>query len=113
MQIEASRKLNFSANQTMRTAQRLYEGIEINGEPTGLITYMRTDSVTMSNEAINEIRKYINNQIGKEYLPQEPRIYKSKAKNTQEAHECIRPTNVNLTQNKIKNILNKYEYKIY
>ena len=113
MQIEASRKLNFSANQTMRTAQRLYEGTEINGEPTGLITYMRTDSVTMSNEAINEIRKYINNQIGKEYLPQEPRIYKSKAKNTQEAHECIRPTDVNLIPNKIKNILNKDEYKLY
>ena len=65
---------------------------------------MRTDSVIMSNVAINEIRKYIGNEIGKDYLPSEPRVFKSKAKNAQEAHECIRPTNVNLTPNKIKKI---------
>ena len=79
----------------MRTAQKLYEGTEINGEPTGLITYMRTDSVVMSKLAINEIRTFVENNLGKEYIPKEPRIYKSKAKNAQEAHECIRPTNIN------------------
>lgn len=113
MQIEASRKINFSANQTMRTAQKLYEGIEINGEPTGLITYMRTDSVIMSKGAVNEIRKFISSDIGKEYLPSEPRIYKSKIKNSQEAHECIRPTNVNLLPDKVKKLLNADEYKLY
>ena len=113
LQIESSRKLNFSANQTMRLAQRLYEGIEINGEPTGLITYMRTDSVVMSNEAINEIRRYIGINIGKEYVPEQPRIYKSKAKNAQEAHECIRPTNINLSPQKIKQLLNADECKLY
>lgn len=113
LQIESSRKLNFSANQTMRLAQRLYEGIEINGEPTGLITYMRTDSVVMSSEAINEVRRYIGKNIGKEYVPEQPRIYKSKAKNAQEAHECIRPTNINFSPQKIKQLLNADEYKLY
>ncbi len=93
MQIESSRKLGLSASQTMRTAQRLYEGTEINGDTTGLITYMRTDSVIMSNDAINQVRGFVNENYGAEYLPDSPRIYKSKAKNAQEAHECIRPTN--------------------
>ena len=113
MQIEASRKFGFSANQTMRTAQRLYEGIEIDGEPIGLITYLRTDSVIMSNQSINEVRKYIDTTIGKEFLPTEARIYKSKAKNAQEAHECIRPTNISLTPEKLKKLLNIDEYKLY
>ena len=113
MQIEASRKLGFSANQTMRTAQKLYEGTEIEGEPTGLITYMRTDSVIMSNAAIGEVREYIKENIGKEYLPFEPRIYKSKSKNAQEAHECIRPTNISLFPDKIKKLLNADEFKLY
>ena len=113
MQIEANRKLGFSANQTMRTAQKLYEGTEIDGEPTGLITYMRTDSVTMSKQAISEIRLYVENNLGKDYLPSEPRIYKSKAKNAQEAHECVRPTNVSLSPDKLKKILNADEYKLY
>ncbi len=104
MQIEASRKLGFSANHTMRTAQRLYEGIEIDGEPIGLITYMRTDSVIMSKTAISEVRSYVEENIGKVYLPKEPRIYKSKTKNAQEAHECVRPTNISLSPEKIKNI---------
>jgi Topoisomerase IA len=91
MQIESSRKLGLSANQTMRTAQKLYEGAEIKGETTGLITYMRTDSVVMSNEAINQIRSFVNENYGVNYLPDSPRVYKSKAKNAQEAHECIRP----------------------
>ncbi len=113
MQIEASRKLGFSANQTMRVAQKLYEGTEINGEPTGLITYIRTDSVVMSNDAIKEIRNYVIDKIGKDYLPEEPRIYKSKAKNAQEAHECIRPTDITLEPKKIKSLLKVDEYKLY
>ena len=113
MQIEVSRKLGFSASKTMHTAQKLYEGIEIDGEPTGLITYMRTDSVVMSSTAINEVRNYVEKNIGKEYLPNEPRIYKSKAKNAQEAHECIRPTNINLSPEKLKKYLNIHEFKLY
>ena len=113
LQIEASRKLGFSANQTMRTAQKLYEGTTIDGETTGLITYMRTDSVIMANSAIEEVREYVKNNIGKEYLPTEPRIYKSKAKNAQEAHECIRPTIIALSPQKIKNSLNSDEFKLY
>ncbi|PPR46897.1 MAG: hypothetical protein CFH19_00846, partial [Alphaproteobacteria bacterium MarineAlpha5_Bin9] len=113
LQIESSRKLNFSANQTMRLAQKLYEGTEIEGEPTGLITYMRTDSVTMSQDAIDKIRDYVTKNLGKSYLPNEKRLYKSKAKNAQEAHECIRPTNIYLTPNKIKKLLNIDEFKLY
>jgi len=113
MQIESSRKLGLSANQTMRTAQKLYEGTEINGETTGLITYMRTDSVVMSNEAISQIRNFVTNNYGANYLPDSPRIYKSKAKNAQEAHECIRPTNINLTPKDIKQYITAEEYKLY
>jgi DNA topoisomerase-1 len=113
MQIEASRKLGFSANHTMRTAQKLYEGIEIDGEPTGLITYMRTDSVIMSKTAISDVRSYVEENIGKEYLPKEPRFFKSKTKNAQEAHECVRPTNISLSPEKIKKYLNQDEFKLY
>ena len=113
MQIESSRKLGLSASQTMRTAQKLYEGTEINGETTGLITYMRTDSVIMSNEAINQVRNFVSENYGNEYLPDAPRVYKSKAKNAQEAHECIRPTNINLTPKNIKQYITGEEYKLY
>ena len=113
MQIESSRKLGLSANQTMRTAQKLYEGTEIKGETTGLITYMRTDSVVMSNEAINQIRNFVTDKYGSNYLPENPKIYKSKAKNAQEAHECIRPTNIDLTPNDIKQFITGEEYKLY
>jgi len=113
MQIEASRKLGFSANQTMRTAQKLYEGTEIDGEPTGLITYMRTDSVIMSKDAIKEVRNYVIKNLGNNYIPYEPKIYKSKAKNAQEAHECIRPTNIELNPELIKKYLNSDELKLY
>ena len=113
MQIESSRKLGLSASQTMRTAQRLYEGTEINGDTTGLITYMRTDSVIMSNDAINQVRGFVNENYGAEYLPDSPRIYKSKAKNAQEAHECIRPTNINLTPKDIKKYITGEEFKLY
>lgn len=94
LQQEASRKLGFGASRTMRTAQKLYEGILINGELTGLITYMRTDSVNLSKEALKDIRKYINDVYGNNYLPREERLYKTKTKNAQEAHEAIRPTSI-------------------
>lgn len=94
LQQEASRKLRLSATQTMRTAQRLYEGVDIGGETVGLITYMRTDSFTMAGEAIAGARRLIDNDYGKDYLPDSPRAYKTKAKNAQEAHEAIRPTDM-------------------
>ncbi|MCF6292435.1 MAG: type I DNA topoisomerase [Robiginitomaculum sp.] len=92
LQQEASRKLGFAASQTMRAAQRLYEGINIGGETVGLITYMRTDSVQMAPEGVSEARDIIAKRFGSEYVPEKPRYYKSKAKNAQEAHEAIRPT---------------------
>ncbi len=94
LQQEASRKLGFSAKQTMQVAQRLYEGVEIDGEVTGLITYMRTDGVTIIAEAIEDIRGLIEQDYSKRYLPPFIREYKVKAKNAQEAHEAIRPTDV-------------------
>jgi len=92
LQQEASRKLGFNAARTMRTAQRLYEGIDIGGETTGLITYMRTDGVDMAPEAIRDARAMIEQSFGADYAPPSPRVYKSKTKNAQEAHESIRPT---------------------
>ncbi len=94
LQQEASRKLGFSAKQTMNVAQRLYEGVDIGGEVTGLITYMRTDGVTIIPEAINSIRGLIEQDYSRRYLPPFIREYKVKAKNAQEAHEAIRPTDV-------------------
>lgn len=94
LQQEASRKLGFGASRTMKLAQRLYEGVDIGGETVGLITYMRTDSVTLSQEAIGATRRLIERDFGKPYLPDSPRIYKTKAKNAQEAHEAIRPTDL-------------------
>lgn len=92
LQQEASRKLGFDAARTMRTAQRLYEGVEIGGETVGLITYMRTDGVSMDGGAIAEARGVVKNEYGADYVPEVPRKYSSKAKNAQEAHEAIRPT---------------------
>jgi DNA topoisomerase-1 len=94
LQQEASRKLRFSAKRTMQVAQRLYEGINIGGETVGLITYMRTDGVQMAGEAVASCRRLIENDYGAGYLPEAPRVYKSKAKNAQEAHEAIRPTDL-------------------
>ncbi len=94
LQQEASRKLGFGAQRTMRLAQNLYEGIDIGGETVGLITYMRTDSVVLAKVAVDSIRALIGRQFGKDYVPAEPRAYKSTAKNAQEAHEAIRPTDV-------------------
>jgi DNA topoisomerase-1 len=94
LQQEASRKLRFAASQTMRIAQKLYEGIDIGGETAGLITYMRTDSVNLSNEALGQARDLIAKRYSAPYLPDKPRTFANKAKNAQEAHECIRPTDM-------------------
>ena len=94
MQQEASRKLGFAPAHTMRLAQQLYEGIDIGGETVGLITYMRTDGVDMDGEAVNAIRRMIGKDYGADYVPDAPRKYQTKAKNAQEAHEAIRPTDV-------------------
>lgn len=113
LQQEASRKLGFTGQKTMRVAQNLYEGVEISGiGSTGLITYMRTDSLRISDEARNAGNKYILSKYGEKYLPKSPRIYKSKA-NIQDAHEAIRPTNVNLTPDAVKSSLTTDQYKIY
>ena len=97
LQQEASRKLGMGAQATMRCAQQLYEGVELDGETTGLITYMRTDGVQMAREAILAIRDHVGAAYGPDYLPAAPREYSSKAKNAQEAHEAIRPTDVSRT----------------
>ncbi|MGD9019953.1 MAG: type I DNA topoisomerase, partial [Desulfuromonadales bacterium] len=94
LQQEANRKLGMSARKTMSLAQKLYEGVDIGDGPVGLITYMRTDSVTLSSTAIDEARQVIAERFGKDYVPAKPRVYKSKAKNAQEAHEAIRPTSL-------------------
>lgn len=114
LQQEASRKFGFSAKQTMMLAQRLYEGIELGSQGSvGLITYMRTDSLNLSNYSLDNIREYINNEIGKDYLPDQAKFYKTKSKGAQEAHEAIRPTNINNTPKKIKNYLEPRQYKLY
>src|SRR5690348_5970761 len=94
LQQEASRKLGFGATRTMQIAQRLYEGIDLDGDTVGLITYMRTDGVTLAAEAIAGARERIGNEFGGRHLPPEPRVYRSQAKNAQEAHEAIRPTDM-------------------
>lgn len=113
LQQEASRKLRFSATKTMRTAQKLYEGVDLGGETVGLITYMRTDGVTLSGEAIGQARKLIENKFGEKYLPESPRAYKSKVKNAQEAHEAIRPTDIFKTPDSVSEYLNEDEAKLY
>ncbi|TNF36349.1 MAG: DNA topoisomerase I [Gammaproteobacteria bacterium] len=113
LQQEASRKLRFSAQRTMRTAQQLYEGIDIGGETVGLITYMRTDSLTLAQDALNEIRGFIQERYGKDNLPEEARIYKTKSKNAQEAHEAIRPTSVQHLPDAIKSHLTPDQHKLY
>jgi DNA topoisomerase I len=113
LQQEASRKLGFGASHTMRIAQRLYEGIDIDGETIGIITYMRTDGVTLAQDAIEASRKLIAEQYGKEFLPDAPRIYKSTAKNAQEAHEAIRPTDLFRRPDKIRRHLRDDEAALY
>ena len=114
LQQEAARKLGFTAQRTMMTAQRLYEGIDAGEEgAVGLITYMRTDSVTLASEALDEIRALIRERYGAENLPDEIRVYKTKAKNAQEAHEAIRPTSVMRTPDSLKQSLNTDQHKLY
>ncbi|MEX2617615.1 MAG: type I DNA topoisomerase [Alphaproteobacteria bacterium] len=113
LQQEASRKLGFGTSRTMQLAQRLYEGIEINGETTGLITYMRTDSVTLSGEAIGASRKLIAQDYGDAYVPAKPRVYTTKAKNAQEAHEAIRPTDMFRRPAQMARLLDEQQLKLY
>lgn len=113
LQQEAVRKLGFSAQRTMRTAQQLYEGIDIGDGAQGLITYMRTDSVNLANEAVTEIRNYIQEKYGSQNLPETPAIYKTKSKNAQEAHEAIRPTSVYIVPDEIKDKLTADQFKLY
>jgi len=113
LQQEASRKLGFSTQRTMRVAQQLYEGMDVGEGATGLITYMRTDSVTLANEALTEIRALISERYGADTLPSEPRTYKTKAKNAQEAHEAIRPTMAHWIPETVKHALTPDQYKLY
>ena len=114
LQQEASRKLGFNTQRTMRTAQRLYEGIELPGEGNvGLITYMRTDSVTLAEVAVNEIRDVIAERYGKQNVPEEPRQFKTKAKNAQEAHEAVRPTSVARHPDDLKGVLEDDQFRLY
>ncbi len=113
LQQEAARKLGFSATRTMRTAQQLYEGVEIGGETVGLITYMRTDGVQMAAEAVTAIRSHIAATSGKPYVPDAPRLYQSRAKNAQEAHEAVRPTDVSRTPEDVARALSEDQRRLY
>ncbi len=113
LQQDASHKLGFSVKKTMQVAQGLYEGVEIAGEEKALITYMRTDGVTISDEALNQIRDYISKAFDQDHVPNKPNVYKTKTKNAQEAHEAIRPIQADLNPNQLKNHLNQDQYKLY
>jgi DNA topoisomerase-1 len=113
LQQEASRKLGFSTKKTMQIAQQLYEGVDIGSGSTGLISYMRTDSVNLSQDALDEMRQFIATEYGQDALPEEARFYKTKSKNAQEAHEAIRPTSSVRTPDSIKNFLSADQYKLY
>ena len=114
LQQVASSRLGFGASRTMQIAQRLYQGIEMNGETIGLITYMRTDGTNLSADVISDFRDFINNEYGKEYLPQNPLNYSGKkAKNAQEAHEAIRPTDIIRTPDSVKKYLSPDQQKLY
>lgn len=113
LQQEASRKLGFQSRRTMKVAQELYEGVEIEGMgATGLITYMRTDSLRVSNVAIDEVTQYISSEFGSDYLPEKPRFFKSRS-NAQDGHEAIRPSMPSLAPDKIKSSLTSDQYKLY
>lgn len=113
LQQEASRKLGLAAARTMQIAQRLYEGIEIGGETVGLITYMRTDGVQMAPEAIGAVRSQIGRQFGDRYLAPSPRMYQTKAKNAQEAHEAIRPTDMSRTPESVVRYIDPEQARLY
>jgi len=113
LQQAAANRLGFAAKRTMRTAQQLYEGIDLGSMGTlGLITYMRTDSTHLSPEALGEVRKYIANNIGQNYLPEKANFYSS-GKNAQQAHEAIRPTDVDIVPQQIKDLLSDEQFKLY
>lgn len=113
LQQEAARKLGFTTKKTMQIAQQLYEGVSIGGESTGLITYMRTDSVNLAEEAVGDIRQLIEQRYGKQNVPSKPNVYKTKSKNAQEAHEAIRPSLVSKIPEEINGSLSKDQYKLY
>jgi DNA topoisomerase-1 len=114
LQQDAARRLGFTAQRTMRCAQQLYEGIDLPSEgAVGLITYMRTDSVVIAAEAIASFRDYLAKVYGKDSIPEQPNFYKSKSKNSQEAHEAIRPTDCARTPESLKNVLTAEQYKLY
>ena len=113
LQQEASRKLGFGASKTMRAAQKLYEGVELGGETVGLITYMRTDGVQLSQEAVEGARRLVEAEFGASYIPKSPRFYKSKQKNAQEAHEAIRPTDPGRRPATLRPYLDADELKLY
>lgn len=113
LQQEASRKLGFGAQRTMRIAQQLYEGVEIDGDLEGMITYMRTDSVSLASEAIDEIRTLIVERYGEDNLPKSAQVYKNKSKNAQEAHEAIRPTSALRSPANVEATLTAEQFKLY
>jgi DNA topoisomerase-1 len=113
LQQEAVRKLGMTSDRTMRTAQSLYEGVDIGGQTVGLITYMRTDSLNLANEAVAEIRGYIGDNFSADYLPSKQPTYKSKSKNAQEAHEAIRPTSISRTPDSVREHLNIDQMRLY
>jgi DNA topoisomerase-1 len=113
LQQEAARKLGFTAQRTMRVAQQLYEGVDIGGGAVGLITYMRTDSVNLADEAVAELRSFIGERYGADQMPKSPRRFKTKAKNAQEAHEAIRPTSAQNSPEQIGGHLDRDQLKLY
>jgi DNA topoisomerase I len=113
LQQEAVRKLGFTTNRAMRIAQQLYEGIDVGGGTVGLITYMRTDSLSLANEAITQIRDHVKNNFDADYLPKSPIVYKTKTKNAQEAHEAVRPTDISRTPASVRQYLNDEQFKLY
>lgn len=113
LQQEAARKLGMSTDRTMRIAQQLYEGVDIGGQTVGLISYMRTDSVTLAQEALREIRDYVTAQFAPDYLPKAALVYKSKVKNAQEAHEAIRPTSIARTPDTMREFLAPDQARLY
>ena len=113
LQQEAVRKLGMTAERAMRTAQQLYEGVDTGGETVGLITYMRTDSTNLANEALQEIRGYIGKHFNTDYLPKAPIHYRSKSKNAQEAHEGIRPTSIQRTPDQVRRYLTPDQARLY
>ncbi|MEO1020022.1 MAG: type I DNA topoisomerase, partial [Pseudomonadota bacterium] len=113
LQQEASRKLGFSADRTMKTAQRLFEGINVGGETVGLITYMRTDSVQISMDAVNACRRMVSKRYGDNFVPDKPRLFKTRTKNAQEAHEAVRPTDLFRAPETLAKTLGGDEARLY